>query len=142
MHNYKSSNIEIVGREGMMFNEATLKTIKIPYEHYGILANDNTYAVTFDPYMNQPVYTYFEYYPLRRPTAEEHKTKTATEPPVALTDGNQYMHKGYVQPTPLLPPYLNRPEDLGLLQGRAKEFNKADIVYGPKHKVHITNIVY
>lgn len=126
----------------MMYNEATLLKHTIPYEHYGILSNDNTYAIHFNPNYNRHPYTYFEYKPVKFPQTYEHTTKTETEPPVALTDGKAYLHQGSVKPPPLLPPYLKKPEDLGLLQSRAWERNKGDIIYGHTQQVIITNNVY
>lgn len=141
-NDYKSSNIEIVGREGMMYNEATEKTKRVNYPHYGIFANTNTYAVTFNPMVNRPPTLMRENRPVRPPPSNEHITKITAEPPVFMTDGRHYMHYVKPQKTPLLPPYLQKPEPLGQIQGRAQEKNKADIIYGPRHQVHITNNVY
>lgn len=141
-NDYKSSNIEIIATEGMMYNEATLKRYTIPYEDHGIFRNDNTYAVTFNHDINRPIYYYFKLKPVRLPQTNEHTTKLTTEPPVCMTDGQYYIHSPRVKPPPMLPPYLGRAEDYGLLQGRAQERDKADIVYGPKHKVVVENIVY
>ena len=141
-NDYKSSNIEYIATDGMMYNEATLKRYTIPYEDHGIFRNDNTYAVTFNHDYNRPIYYYFKLKPVRLPPTNEHKTKLTTEPPAFMTDGLRYIHSSRVKPPPLLPPYLGRAEDHGLLQGRALEFNKGNVIYGPKHKVVVENNVY
>ncbi len=141
-NDYKSSNAEIIGREGMMFNEATLKKYEIPYRDFGILSNDNTYAVSFNPNVNRHEHTFFEFKPVRFPPTDEQTTRTLNEPPVGLTDGMAYIKQDYVKPPPLLPPYLNKPESPIKLQGSASEQDKAPIVYGPKRVIHTTNTVF
>lgn len=141
-NDYKSSNAEIVSTEGMMFNEATLKKYTIPFDDFGILSNDNTYAVSFNPFLNKHEESYFEYKAVRFPQTDEQTTRTLNEPPVGLTDGMAYIKQDYVKPPPLLPPYLNKPESPIKLQGSASEQDKAPIVYGPKRIIHTTNIVF
>ena len=141
-NNYTSPSSEIVGREGQMYNEATETNPKIDFQHYGIFSNTNTYAVTFNPMINRPKTKYFEHQPVRPPSNNQHTTKGLHEPPVSMTDGQYYMHNGITKEPPLLPPYLKKPEDLGNIQGLAKESNKGSIIYGPSHKVIVENNIY
>ena len=141
-NDYKSPNAEIVGREGVMYNENTEKVRFIKGKHYGIFSNDNTYAVTFNPKVNLPPTIVRENKPVRPPPTNQHTTKGLHEPPVSLTDGKHYIHHGYVKKPPLLPPYLKKPEDLARIQGLADENNKGSIIYGPKHSVIIKKKIY
>mgnify|MGYP001104307027 CR=1 FL=1 len=141
-NNYKSANSEIVGREGMMYNEATEKIKVINYPHHGIFSNDNTYAITFNVELNRPPTKFKEHKPVRPPHSNEHRTKGLHEPPVGFTDNFQYLHYDRVKPPPLLPPYLKKPEDLARIQGLSNEPNKGEIIYGPTHRVNVSNIVY
>ncbi len=141
-NNYKSSNVEILGREGMMYNEATEKIRNINYPHHSIFSNDNTYAITFNVEMNRPPTKYKEHKPVRQPSTNEYRTRGLHESPVNLTDNLQYLHYSKCKPTPLLPPYLKRPEDSARIQGLANESNKGSIIYGPTRRVNVSNIVY
>ena len=49
----ESPQAEIVGREGMMSNEATIKNKDIQYQHFGVFSNTNSYSVTFNPFINR-----------------------------------------------------------------------------------------
>ncbi len=141
-NDYKSSNAQIIATEGMMYNEATLKKLRIHYEDYGILSNDNTYAVKFNPNINRHDHIFFEDRPVRLPPIEEHHTRTSAEPPVAMTDSKSFIKHDYVKPPPLLPPYLNKPESPIQLQGKANEPDKGSVVYGPKRQIHTTKTVF
>ena len=141
-NNYNSPNAEIVGREGQMYNEATETNQHVKYVHYGIFANTNTYAVTFNPMINRPETKYFQHQPIKRPPENQHRTKGLHEPPVSMTDGQYYLHHGQVKAPPLLPPYLKKPEKLGEMQGLAHEKDKGNIIYGPTHKVIVENNIY
>lgn len=141
-NSYRSPNAEIVGREGMMYNEATLKVIHIPNHPYGIFSNTNDYAVTFNPYMNKPPTFITEDKPVRRPDLKENITKAEHEPPVSMTDSRFYRHVGKTQEAPVLPPYLKKPEKLGNVQGLSREKEKGSVIYGPTHQVTVVNNVY
>ena len=109
-NDYWSPQTEIVGREGMMFNEATLKNKDIGFQHFGVFINTNTYSVTFNP--------------VRFLDTREHITKPLHEQPVNITDGGFFRHIGqHDKPVPLLPKYLKKPEPPAM-QGRAREYYK------------------
>lgn len=138
----RSPQAEIVGREGMMFNQATMKKKDVPYQHFGIFSNDNTYAVTFNPFINRPPTTKIQpSKPVRFPDTQEHTTKPVNEPPVSMTDGGFYRHVGKVKPAPLLPVFLKKPEK-PQIQGRAQEEDKGNIIYGPTQRIITQNNVY
>ena len=141
-NNYKSPDTEIAGREGQMYNEATITDKTIEFNDFGIFANDNTYAVSFNPYFNRPKTKYIENKPVRRPPTKEHRTKTYNEPPVSMTDGMFYLNNAYAKPPPVLPVYLKKPEDLARIQGLANESNKGNIIYGPTHTNNVSYIIY
>ena len=141
-NNYRSPDTEIVGREGQMFNEATLTDRTIEFEDFGIFANDNTYPVTFNPMYNRPKTKNLEYEDVRRPLLGERTTRPVNEPPVALTDGMFYLNNAQCKPPPVLPPYLQKPEDLAKIQGLAREYEKGNIIYGPTHEHTVTHIIY
>lgn len=142
MNNYKNPYSTTVGTEGAMFNEGTKTEQKIDFNHFGIFSNDNTYAVTFNPKINRPPTKYFTNKPVKPPPTNQHITKTYNEPPVSLTDGKAYLNNATSNPPPLLPPHLNKPEDLAAIQGLANEKNKGRVQYGPTHIVNQKNIVY
>ena len=142
MNNYKNPHSTTIGTEGAMFNEAMKMEKKIDFNHYGIFSNDNTYAVSFNPNINRPPMKYFQNKPIKPPHTNQHITKPINEPPVSITDGGYFMKKDKPKEPPLLPPYLKKPEKLGEVQGKAHEKDKGQIIYGPKHKVKIENIVY
>ena len=141
-NNYRSPNAEIVGREGMMYNEATMKVTPIPNHPYGIFSNTNTYAVTFNPHINKPPTLKMENKPVRRPNNREHITIGEHEPPVSLTDGQYYLHYGKTKAAPVLPPYLKKPEKLGNIQGLMNQKDNGNVIYGPTHQVTVVNNVY
>ena len=141
-NNYKSPSSEIVGREGQMYNEATITDQNIDFQDFSIFANDFTYPITFNPYLNRPKTKYIEHKPVRNSLYNQHITKQLHEPPVSMTDGMFYLHNDAAKPPPILPPYLNHPEQLGKVQGLANEQNKANIIGGPTHINIISNIVY
>ena len=136
-NDYRSVFSEIVGREGMMYNEATIKKKDIKFQHFGIFSNDNTYAVTFNPYINRPETKVFEHKPVRRPPTNQHITDHKHEPPVSMTDAKYYIHTGRAKTPPVLPKYLKKPEKYGNVQGRAHEKEKGNVIYGPEHKVYV-----
>ena len=142
-NDYRSPHAEIVGREGMMFNEATMKNKDIEFQHFGVFSNTNTYSVTFNPFINRPPTQIIEHdEPVRFPDTREHITKPLHEPPVSITDGGFYRHIGqHDKPVPLLPKYLKKPEPPAM-QGRAREYNKQDIRYGPTQHVITQNNIY
>ena len=106
MNRYRDPNSSTVGAEGTMYNQATRTEKTLNYNHYGIFANDNTYAVMFNPYINRPPTKYMTDKPVKPPPSKQHITKPTTEPATSITK----------QP-PLLPPYLTNPEDLGARKG-------------------------
>lgn len=132
-NNYKSPQTEIAGREGYMYNQATITDRVIKYPHYDIFSNDNTYAVTFNPFLNRPDTKIWEHETVKLPRPLEHTTKPLHEPPVVITDGKYYMHLPKAEAPPLLPPYLKQPEDLGKIQGLTREKDKGNVIYGPTH---------
>lgn len=142
MNKYKNPNSSTVGATGQMFNEATKTEQNINYNHFGIFANDNTYAITFNPYINRPPTKYIQHIPVKPPPTDEHITKTYNEPPTSLTDGRQYLNNSKSKPPPLLPPYLNKPEDLGVIQGNTDERNKSNIIYNKPININKRNIHY
>ena len=142
MNKYKNPNSTTIGVSGCMVNENMRTEKQINYNHYGIFANDNTYAVTFNPFINRPPTKHMTHYPIKPPPANQHITKTYNEPPVSLTDGKVYLNNATSNPPPLLPPHLNKPEDLAAIQGLANEKNKGRVQYGPTHIVNQKNIVY
>lgn len=140
--NYKSPETEIAGREGQMYNEATITDHNIEFNDYSIFSNDNTYAVSFNPYYNRPKTKIIENKPVRLPPWNQHITKTYNEPPVSMKDGRFYLHNARANPPPLLPEFLKKPEDLARIQGLAKEHNKGDIIYGPTSINTVSHIIY
>ena len=110
MNKYKNPNSNIVGSTGQMYNEATKTEKQINYNHYGIFANDNTYDVTFNPYINRPPTKKMAHYPIKPPPTNQHITKTYNEPPVSLTDGKTYLNNAASNAPLILPPFLNKPE--------------------------------
>ena len=129
MNNYKNPYSTTVGTEGAMFNENTKTEAKIDFNHYGIFSNDNTYAVKFNPNINRPPTKYFTDKPVKPPPTNQHITKGLHEPAVAITDGGYYIKKDKANSPPLLPVYLNKPEDLGQIHGLSNERNKGRIYY-------------
>ena len=129
MNKYKSPNSTAVGTSGCMFNENMKTEKQIEYKHYGIFANDNTYAVTFNPQINRPPTKHMTHYPIKPPPTNQHITITYNEPPASLTDGKAYLNNAESNPPPILPPYLNKSEDLASIQGLADEKNKGRIDY-------------
>ena len=142
MNKYKNPNSTTVGVSGCMVNENMRTEKQINYNHYGIFANDNTYAITFNPYINRPPTKQMTHYPIKPPPTNQHITRTYNEPPVSLTDGKTYLNNAASNAPPILPPFLNKPEDLATIQGLADEKNKGTIQYGPTHTINQTNIVY
>lgn len=142
MNKYKSPNSTTFGTTGCMYNESTNTDKDIEYKHFGLYANDNTYAVTFHPHINRPPTTYMPHYPVRPPPTNEQMTLTQNEPSVSMTDGMHYLNNATSKPPPLLPPYMNRPDDLTTIQGSADEKNKANLIYFKPHNVNIKNIHY
>ena len=115
---YRSPNANIVGATGQMYNEATKIEKKIDNKDYGLFANDNTYSVTFNPYINKPQTKYIQNIPSKQPPqANQNITKPLHEPCVGITDGGFYIHEAKVKSAPLLPPYLNMPTDEAKIQG-------------------------
>ena len=142
MNKYGSPNSNAIGTTGQMYNE-NMKTEKyINNKHYGIFSNDNTYAITFNPYINKPPTKLMIDKPVKLPPSNQHITKTYNEPPSSLTDGKQYLHNAKSKKPPLLPPYLTKPEDLGEIQGRANEKDKGNVIYGPTNKVKFETFLY
>ena len=142
MNRYKDPNSSTVGAEGTMFNQATRTEKQIEYNHYGIFANDNTYAITFNPYINRPPTKYMADKPVKPPPSNQHITKPTVEPATSITDGGFYLKNNKTKKPPLLPPYLNKPEELGEIQGRAYEKDKAQIIREPNRKVKFETILY
>lgn len=140
MNRYKDPNSSTVGTEGLMYNQATKTEKKIDYNHYGIFSNDNTYAVTFNPYINLPPTKYMTDKPVKPPPSRQRITKPTAEPAVALTDAGYLIKNDKSKKPPLLPPYLNKPEKLGEIQGRANEKDKSNIIYSKPQKVIQTHI--
>lgn len=141
-NDWKSPYSENIATEGLWYNHNTVKKKVIHFPHYGIYTNDNTYAVTFNPMMNRPETVVYEYYPQRPPHTGEHKTKPEHEPPVCISDSGKYIHQGgKVKDGPKLPPYLKR-YDKPEIQGRAMEYNKGSIKYGPTQHLVTQNIIY
>lgn len=141
-NNYKSPSTEIAGREGQMYNQATITERKVPFYDHGVFSNDNTYAVTFNPYLNRPKTKFMEFETIKLPRPLEHTTKPLHEPPVALTDGKYYLHCPTAKRPPVLPPYLKQPEDLSKIQGLCRENDKGYVIYGPTHQNTITYTIY
>lgn len=139
---YKNPNSNIVGTSGQMYNEATKIEKNINYEDFGIYTNDNTYAVTFNHSINRPATKQLPEVKIKPPTTSQQVTKTFNEPPVALTENKIYFNNSSVKKPPLLPPYLNKPEDEGLIQGRTNGFNNGNIVYNHKNTINYKNLVY
>lgn len=142
MNKYKSPISTTFGTTGCMYNESTITMKDIEYNHYGLYANDNTYAVTFNPHINRPPTTYIPHNPVRPPQTNEQMTITQNEPSVSMTDGMHYLNNATSKPPPYLPPYLNRPDDQPTIQGLADEKNKANLIYFKPHNVNIKNIHY
>ncbi|KAK8836401.1 hypothetical protein M9Y10_039744 [Tritrichomonas musculus] len=142
MNKYRQSNTTIVGASGQMYAEGAKHDRNINYTHYGIFANDNTYAVTFNPRYNRPPTKIIEQKPIKQPPSNQYITKPLHEPPTSITEAKFYLNNATADKPPLLPPYLNRPEDLGIIQGLANEKNKGNIEYGPAHKNIITYNIY
>lgn len=117
MNRYRSPYSDIVGTSGQMYNEATKTERVINYNHYGICVNDNTYAVTFNPYINRPPTTVTQQDVIKLPRHNEHITKTYNEPPAGFTENNVYIASASVESPPLLPPYLNEPLE-EVIQGK------------------------
>ena len=129
MNKYRSPNSTTVGTAGQMVNEGLKTEKQINYPHYGIYSNDNTYAVTFNPYMNRPPTKMFSHYPIKSPPTNQRITKTYNEPPVSITENNVYLSNAASKESPILPPYLNEPEDNSVIQGLSEEKNKDQIDY-------------
>lgn len=125
---YRSPNSTITATTGQMWNEATRTERNVNFNHYGIFSNDNTYPVTFNPYVNRPPTRIIENKPINLPPAKQHITKPTIEPPVSLTDSLQYMKNDYAKPPPLLPPYLSKPSK-EVMQGATDERNHLQIAY-------------
>ena len=142
MNKYRPANTTIVGASGQMTGEGAKHDRTINYNHYGIFANDNTYAVTFSPYINRPPTKIIEQKPIKPPQTNQHITKPLHEPPTSMTDAKFYLNNASADKPPLLPPYLNKPEDLGRIQGLANEKDKGNVLYGPAHKNTITYNIY
>ncbi len=142
MNKYRNPDSSIIGAEGEMFNEGTKTEHTIGFNHFGIFSNDNTYAITFNPYYNRPPIKYMENKPVRPPKSNQHRTKPLHEPPVSITDGGYYLKKDKAPKAPILPSYLKKPEKIGEIQGKANEKDKGNVIYGPQHKVKIENIIY
>ena len=138
---YKNPKANINGVEGSMFNENTKIETPIKYEHYGIYSNDNTYAITFNPKINRPPIKYFDNKPVRPPPQTQHITKAINEPPISITEGGFYLRKDKAKKPPLLPPYLNKPDE-EKLQGQSYDKNKGRIMYYKPNKIDIRNIHY
>ena len=117
MNKYVNPNATTIGGEGMAWNEGTQIDKQIEFNHYGIFSNDNTYAITFNPYINRPPTKYLQQQTTKPPHTNQRITKINVEPPSSLTDGNQYIVNDKVNNPPLLPPYLQKPENLGEIQG-------------------------
>lgn len=141
-NNYKSPETEIAGREGYMYNQATITERKIPFFDHGLFSNDNTYAVSFNPFINRPKTKFIEQEIIKLPFPKEHTTKPLHEPPVSLTDGKYYMHCPATKPAPLLPPYLKKPQDLSRIQGLMREKDKGNVIYGPTHYNTVIHTIY
>ena len=124
-----------------MFNEGTKTEHTVGFNHFGIFSNDNTYAVTFNPYYNRPPMKYMENKPVRPPKSNQHRTKPSIEPPVQMTDNWQYLRNDRAPKAPILPPYLKKPLKEPI-QGAMNEKDKGRVIYGPQHKVKIENIIY
>ena len=129
MNKYKNPNSTAVGTAGQMVNENMKTEKQINYQHYGIFANDNTYAVTFNPQINRPPTKHMTHYPIKPPPTNQLITITYNEPPASLTDGKAYLNNATSNTPPIIPPYLNKPEDLATIQGLADEKNKGRIDY-------------
>ena len=142
MNKYRNPNSTIVGTDGLMYNQATKIFKKIDYPHYGIFSNDNTYPATFNPYINKPPTLKVQQEIVRPPPTNQHITKPYCEPPVCLTDSRAYIHHATAKPAPLLPPYLNKPEDLGRIQGLCDKRMKEYVIYGPTQTIVQKNIQY
>ena len=142
MNKYRPANTTIVGASGQMTGEGAKHDRTIDYNHFGIYANDNTYAVTFNPHYNRPPTKIIEQKPIKQPPSNQHITKPIVEPPTSMTDGKVYLNNATANKPPLLPPYLNKPEDLARIQGLANEKDKGNIKYGPAHKNTITYNIY
>ena len=142
MNRYRDPNSSTVGAEGTMYNQATRTEKTLNYNHYGIFANDNTYAVMFNPYINRPPTKYMTDKPVKPPPSKQQITKPTTEPATSITDGGYYLKNNKTKKPPLLPPYLTNPEDLGAIQGRANEKDKSNIMYTKQQKVYQTHTNY
>lgn len=142
MNKYKNPNSTTIGTTGCMYNESTTTNEDVEYNHYGIYSNDNTYAVTFNPHINRPPTKNMPHYPVRPPPTDEHMTLTQNEPPVSMTDGMHYLNNATTLPPPLLPPYLNKPQDLAAIQGLANERDKANLIYTKPANISFKNIHY
>ncbi len=142
MNKYRSPNTKIVAGDGLMYNQATKIEKDIKYQHYGIYSNDNTYAVTFNPYINRPPTKFMQTESVRMPPSDQHITKPVCEPPVALSDSRMYLNNAQARPAPVLPPYLNKPEDLGRIQGLCDKRLKEYVIYGPTTTIKTQKIQY
>lgn len=142
MNKYRNANTTIVGGEGMMYNQATEIVKKVDYPHYGIYSNDNTYAVTFNPQINRPPTQIIQSEVVKPPHTNQHITKPVCEPPVALSDSRMYLNNAQARPAPVLPPYLNKPEDLGRIQGLCDKRLKEYVIYGPTTTIKTQKIQY
>ena len=125
-----------------MYNQATQIVQKIDYPHYGIFSNDNTYPVTFNPYKNRPPTEIIQRDVARPPHTSERMTKPFCEPPVDLSDARMYLHHATSKPAPVLPPYLNKPQDLGQVQGVCDKRMQEYIQFFPPYPVVQKNIQY
>ena len=142
MNKYKDPNSSIVGTDGTMYNQATRTEMQIDYNHYGIFANDNTYAITFNPYINKPPTKQMLDKPVKPPPSKQHITKPTVEPSTSFNDALIYIKNNKTKKAPLLPPYLKKPEDLGEIQGRAYEKDKSNIIYTKSQKIFQTHTNY
>lgn len=142
MNRYKDPNSSTVGAEGTMFNQATRTEKQIDFNHFGIFSNDNTYAITFNPYINRPPTKYMVDKPVKPPHSKQRTTKPTVEPATSITDGGYYLKNDKTKEPPLLPPYLNKPEKLGEIQGRAYEKDKANLIYTNPQKILQTHTNY
>ena len=125
---YKSVNSVIVGAEGKMHNENTQTIKNISKLDCGLFANDNTYAITFNPYLNQPDYKIIPEEHKKLEKTRQHITKPLNEPPTIITDNGKFIRKTHLPPTQFKPKYQKR-ENKNMIQGTCSEVFNTNIIY-------------
>lgn len=130
LSNYRSPNSTVIGGEGHMYGEAMKTDRSINYQDFGIFANDNTYAVTFNPFFNQPKTEVHVNPPVRPPPTNQRVTKTFNEPPADITDNGMYVkNPTATMPTPRQS-VTSTNDSPSIIQGTGKQsFFNTNVIY-------------